>query len=167
MTGKFTLSKLQKDIGYQFIHPEILRHARTRRQYYQGKREGDSMEPIATLGDAVLDLIVIKRLYKRGERDEGRLSQDKEKEVMKMKTCALAKRLNYHEYIRWGNGEKQDKIWNSGIDTFDTCIEALIGAVFLDAQKSKLNGVKCAEEMLVRLHFFKVHTLSTVISLTS
>ena len=115
------------------------------------------MEPIATLGDAVLDLIVIKRFYKSGERDEGRLSQNKEQEVMKMKTFELAKRIHYHEYIRWGKGEKQGKIWTSGPDTFDTCIEALIGAVFLDAQKNKLNGVKCAEEMLVRLHFFKKH----------
>ena len=159
MTRKFTISKFQKDIiGYEFCHPEILRHARTRRQYYQNKQnkeKTDTMEPMATLGDAVLDLIVINRLYKDRERDEGRLSQEKEKEVKKRKTCALAKRLHYHEYIRWGKGEEQDKIWNSGVDTFDTCIEALIGAVFLDAQKSKLNGVKCAEEMLVRLHFFK------------
>jgi ribonuclease III len=157
MTGKFTIIKLQKAIGYQFSHPKILRHARTRRQYYQGKQEEDTMEPIATLGDAVLDLIVIKRLYLDGERDEGRLSKEKEKEIKKRKTCALAGRLNYNKYIRWGKGEKKDEIWISGVDTFDTCIEALIGAVFLDAQKRKLNGVKCAEEMLERLHFFDEH----------
>jgi ribonuclease-3 len=159
MAGKFTISKFQKDIiGYEFCHPEILRCARTRRQYYQRKRnkkKDDTMEPIATLGDAVLDLIVINRLYKNGERDEGRLSQEKEKEVKKKKTCALAKRLPYNEYIRWGKGEEQDKIWISGVDTFDTCIEALIGAVFLDAQKSKKNGLKYAEEMLERLDFFE------------
>jgi ribonuclease-3 len=157
MTGKFTISKLQKDIGYPFSHLEILRNARTRRQYFQGKREGDSMEPLATLGDAVLDLIVINRLYKDGERDEGQLSQGKEKEVKKKKTCALAKRLHYHEYVRWGKGEKQDKIWNNGVITFDTCIEALIGAVFLDAQKDKKNGLIYAEKMLVHLHFFEGH----------
>jgi hypothetical protein len=54
-----------------------------------------------------------------------------------------------------GKGEEQDKIWNTGVDTFDTCIEALLGANFLDAQKSNKNGLKCAEEMLERLHFFK------------
>jgi ribonuclease-3 len=107
MTGKFTISKHQKDIGYQFSHPEILRHARTRCQYYQGKRNkeiDDTMEPIATLGDAVLDLIVINRLYNGGERNEGRLSREKEKEVKKRKTCALAERLHYNKYIRWGKG---------------------------------------------------------------
>jgi len=156
MAGKFTVSKLQKDIiGYHFAHPEILRHARTRRQFYQGKEEKETLEPLATLGDAVLDLIVINRLYKAGERDEGRLSQDKEKEVKKMKTCAIAKRLDYNNYIRWGKGERKDKIWNIGVDNFDTCIEALIGAVFLDAQKSRKNGLKYAEKMLERLHFFE------------
>ena len=159
MAGKFTIGKLQKEIiHYQFSHPEILRHARTRRQYYQGKRskeKNDTMKPLATLGDAVLDLIVIKRLYKGGERDEGRLSQDKEKEVKKQKTFALAKSLHYEKYIRWGKGEKKAKTWNSGPATFDTCIEALIGAVFLDAQKSRKNGLKYAEKMLERLHFFE------------
>jgi ribonuclease III len=157
MNGKFTISKFQKDIiGYVFCHPEILRHARTRRQYYQGKRnkqEDDTMEPIATLGDAVLDLIIINRLYKGGERNEGQLSREKEKEVKKKKTCALAKRLHYEKYVRWGKGEKKDRIWVPNVDMFDTCIEALIGVVFLDAQKSNKNGLKCAEEMLVRLHF--------------
>jgi ribonuclease-3 len=154
MAGKFTVSKLQTEIiGYQFVHPEILRHARTRRQFYQGKKEKETMEPLATLGDAVLDLIVINKLYEAGGRDEGRLSKGKEKEIMKKKTCAIANRLLYNNYIRWGKGEKKDKIWNSGVDTFDTCIEALIGAVFLDAQKSRKNGLKYAEKMLERLHF--------------
>jgi ribonuclease-3 len=156
MAGKFTVRGLQKIIGYQFLHPEILRHARTRRQFYQGKQENKTMEPLATLGDAVLDLIVINRLYKVGERDEGRLSQDKEKEVKKQKTFDLTKSLHYEKYIRWGKGEKKVKTWNSGPATFDTCIEALIGAVFLDAQKSRKNGLNYAEKMLERLHFFEV-----------
>jgi len=113
------------------------------------------MKPLATLGDAVLDLIVINRLYKVGERNEGQLSQDKEKEVKKQKTCALAKRLHYENYVRWGKGEKKAKSWNSGPETFDTCIEALIGAVFLDAQRCRKNGLKYAEKMLERLHFFE------------
>jgi ribonuclease-3 len=158
MAGKFTVGNFQTIIGYQFCHPEILRHARTRRQYYQGKHrnsEADTMKPLATLGDAVLDLIVINRLYKVGERNEGQLSQDKEKEVKKQKTCALAKRLHYEHYVRWGKGEKKAKSWNSGPETFDTCIEALIGAVFLDAQRCRKNGLKYAEKMLERLHFFE------------
>ena len=156
MAGKFTVRGLQKIIGYQFLHPDILRHARTRRQFYQGKQENKTMKPLATLGDAVLDLIVINRLYKVGERDEGRLSQDKEKEVKKQKTFDLTKSLHYEKYIRWGKGEMKAKSWDSGPETFDTCIEALIGAVFLDAQKSRKNGLQYAEKMLKRLHFFEV-----------
>jgi ribonuclease-3 len=157
MAGKFTVSGLQKIIGYRFLHPEILRRARTRRQFYQGKQENKTMEPLATLGDAVLDVIVINRLYNVGKRNEGRLSQDKEMEIKKQKTFDLTKRLHYEKYIRWGKGEKKARSWNSGPETFDTCIEALIGAVFLDAQKSRKNGLNYAEKMLERLHFFE-HT---------
>jgi len=156
MAGKFTVSKLQTEIiGYQFVHPEILRHARTRRQFYQGKKEKETMEPLATLGDAVLDLIVINKLYEAGGRDEGRLSKGKEKEIMKKKTCAIANRLLYNNYIRWGKGERKGKIWLKKPKTFDTYIEALIGAVFFDAQISRKNGIKYAEKLLKRLHFFE------------
>lgn len=148
------MSNLQQIIGYTFKSPKILLQARTRRQYYQGKKskeENNTMEPLATLGDAVLDLIVINKLYKKGERDEGRLSQEKEKDVKKIRTFTLAKNLHYEKFVRWGNGEQKDEIWKTGPDTFDTCIEALIGAVFLDAQKKNLNGIIEAENVLKRL----------------
>lgn len=148
---------MQKNIGYNFERPGLLRRARTRRQYYQGKtcrEEKNTMEPLATLGDAVLDLVVINYHYKKGERDEGCLSQTKEADVKKSKTSAIAIKLGYEKFVRWGKGEEKDEIWNSGIDTFDTCIEALIGAVFLDSQKNNQNGIFEVEKMLKRLSFF-------------
>jgi ribonuclease III len=156
LTDKFSVRNLQQIIGYKFNSPKILLQARTRRQYYQGKKskeEKNTMEPLATLGDAVLDLIVINNLYQKNERDEGRLSQEKENDVKKTRAFTLAKNLHYEKFVRWGKGEKKDKIWNSGPDTFDTCIEALIGAVFLDAQKKNLNGIIEAENMLNHLSF--------------
>ncbi len=113
------------------------------------------MEPLATLGDAVLDLIVINKLYKGGERDVGRLSHEKENDVKKNKNFTIAKNLKYEKYVRWGKGEKKGEIWNSGFETFDTCIEALIGAIFLDAQKNNRNGIIEVENVLKHLSFFK------------
>jgi ribonuclease-3 len=113
------------------------------------------MEPLATLGDAVLDLVVIQRLYQKGKRKEGGLSQDKVKEIKKERTCAIARRLHYQKYVRWGKGEQKDEIWNKGAETFDTCIEALIGAVYLDAQMNRRNGIKYSEKVLERWDFFR------------
>ena len=158
MTEKFTIKRLQKLIGYPFSQPKILRHARTRRQFFQRKKskeESDTMEPLATLGDAVLDLIVIRRLYEDGIRDEGVLSAQKVHDVRKQKTRELAKRIHYEKYVRWGKGEKNDKIWIKSPEPFDTCIEALIGAVFLDAHESGKNGLKYAEKMLEKMQFFE------------
>ena len=156
LTEKFSVRNLQQIINYQFKSPKILLQARTRRQFYQGKKskeEKNTMEPLATLGDAVLDLIVINNLYQKNERDEGRLSREKEKDVKKTRTFTLATNLHYEKFVRWGKGEKKDKIWETGPDTFDTCIEALIGAVFLDAQKNNLNGIIEAKNVLDHLSF--------------
>ena len=154
LTQKFSVRKLQQIIGYKFKSPKILLQARTRRQYYQGKKskeEKNTMEPLATLGDAVLDLIVINNLYQKNERDEGRLSQEKEKDVKKTRTFMLATNLHYEKFVRWGKGEQKDEIWKSGMDTFDTCIESLVGGIFLDAQKRNLNGISEVEKVLKHL----------------
>ncbi len=116
----------------------------------------DNMDSLATFGDAVLDLIMIHVQYRHGVRDIGVLTDNKIKNIRKSKTRAVAKKHSYEKYIRWGQGEYIGKIWETGDDTFDTCIEALIGAVYLDVFHNKkdlitLNADTCVCSVLKKL----------------
>jgi len=161
MTDEDSLKNLEKLTGHPFDKKRFLEIARIRRSYLnEHPSEGDlSMEPLATLGDAVLRIVVTYRLWKDAVRDrekltEGYLSQRRDALVKKENTCAFAKKNSLEDLILWGDGERKDKIWDKGTSTYDMVTEALIGAVFLDAQETSGNGLKVVEDMLVNLKFF-------------
>jgi ribonuclease-3 len=157
MTPIATAEELQKFIGYPFKDPEILEEARTRKAYRNENpsRTKECMDPLATLGDAILDAIVIFNLYEEGERRKGKLTENKIHNTKRKRTRAFAEKNDLGKYIQWGKGEGQDEIWNKGDTALDTVTEALIGAIFLDAQKSGENGLETVQKFLEAKNFFE------------
>ena len=147
---------LQVFIKYYFADQEILEKALTRRAYLSDLQVSldENMDPLATLGDAVLDVVVIHRLYDLGEREKGKLTEFKNAQIKRKKIQAFAEENNLQDYVEWGKGEDQDEVWTKGTKALDTVTEALIGAVYLDAQMRGCNGVIVVKEMLERLNFF-------------
>jgi len=144
----------EQHIGYTFHSPKILKEARTRRAFNNENPEAEFMDALATLGDAILDAVVISRLYEKGVREKGKLTQKKVLAVKREKTRKFAKDHNLGRYIHWGKGEEKDKTCKDSPRALDTVTEALIGAVYLDAEKNKKNGMTAVRDMLERLDFF-------------
>jgi len=147
---------LQVLIKYYFANQEILEKALTRRAYLSDSQLplDENMDPLATLGDAVLDVIVIQRIYERGENKKGKITESKISQTRGEKTQAFAKKHELKEYVQWGKGEDKIEVSTKGAKALDTLTEALIGAVYLDAQKRGCNGTIVVKEMLERLGFF-------------
>jgi ribonuclease-3 len=147
---------LQKQIGYTFRDETLLEDALLRQSYINDNHiaRKDCMDPLATVGDAVLGALVVSRLYEMGERDKGTLTTDKIRGVNRDKTRAFAEKFQLQQYIRWGKGEEKNQIWLQGTQAFDTAFEALVGAVFLDAQRSGGNALVAVEQWLDSLKFF-------------
>ncbi|MGB8219701.1 MAG: ribonuclease III domain-containing protein [Methanoregula sp.] len=148
---------LQKEIGYTFSDETLLEDALTRQSYINDNHRDrkDCMDPLATVGDAVLGALVVYRLYEKGSRDKGTLTADKISGVNRDKTRAFAEKFRLQQYIRWGKGEEKNKIWLQGNQAFDTAFEALIGAIFLDAKRNGSDGLVAVDQVLDRMHFFE------------
>ena len=157
MTKIASAQDLENHIGYTFHDSKILEEARTRRSFTNEKpaETEEFMDPLATLGDAILDAIVIFKLYEDGERDPGKLTENKIHNVKRKKTRAFAEKNDLGKYIRWGKGEGRDEIWNKGDRALDAVTEALIGAIYLDAQRNEMNGMAIVLEILEKKNFFK------------
>jgi len=52
----------------------------------------------------------------------------------------LAQDLDLEEYVRWGKGEAAQAVWTSG-RVLAECLEALVGAVYLDGGMEAAAGV--------------------------
>lgn len=149
ISGEFNLEMFQKKIGYFFSDEKILIRALTRHAYAKEKGlfDYDYMDAYATLGDAIIDIVVIARLIENGEHDKGIISTKKSDLVNMTRLRNLAESLGLQNYVIWGKGEKQQHIWTSG-RVLAECIEAISGAIFLDG------GLAAVNEFLTRSGFF-------------
>ncbi len=124
---------LYAKIGYTFANEELLLHALTRTAYARENElsMSETMDSLAVLGDAVLDLIVIRKLIEEGEFDKGEITRKKIDLVNMTVVRRLAEDIGLPEYMRWGKGELRMQIWTSGRVSAE-CFEALMGAAYLD-----------------------------------
>lgn len=112
------------------------------------------MSPLATLGDAVLNAVIVHRLYEKGERDSGKLTDGKNEKGRRAKTRDFAAQHQLPQYIQWGKGEIKDEVDKNSEKALDTVTEALIGAIYLDAQKQGMNGIAVVQDILEKKKFF-------------
>ena len=156
MTKSESAQKLENFIGYHFEDPVILEDALTRKAFRNENPSLNSgcMDSLATLGDSVLGAVVVYRLYENGKQKKGELTKRKISNIRRERTRAFADRNELSRFVHWGNGELKQNSQAEGDKALDTVTEALIGAVFLDAQKRGWNGMDVVEKMLERMNFF-------------
>ncbi len=157
------LEKLQNLIGYPFTDISILEEALKRRAFLNENPDSSDggMDPLATLGDAVLGLAIIQHFYEAEERDKGKITEIKSTHVKRENTRKFAEKHHLREYILWGKGEEKDKIYDKGDKALDTVTEALLGAIYLDAQKNGKNGMIIVKEVLMKMGFFDLVLMTT------
>ena len=124
---------LEERIGYTFSDPSLLARALTRLAYgnEQGMPAGMHMDALATLGDAVISLVVLDRLIREGASDKGEISLIRADSVNMTRLRTRAEEIGLEAYVAWGKGERTQHVWTSG-RVLAECFEAVIGAVYLD-----------------------------------
>lgn len=124
---KEKLSKFQEFINYEFRKEELLEHALTTPQL-GNIIEKPSYEFLETLGDSVIKIIFILKLYRMGIKDSGEITKIKASLESDEALIKVAKQINLEEFIF--KTEKQ-RIKDTRIlaDVF----EAICGAIFLDS----------------------------------
>ena len=159
--------ELETLLGHRFAQPELLRRALTHRSlaYEQRLAGADTVEatsgsPAANvidtsdpssdneqlefLGDAVVGLLVAEELCRRyPELNEGSLTRLRAELVSRRQLGSVAARLNLGEYMFLGRGEERSGGRHKNA-LLANCIEAVIGALYLDA------GIEAARAFVVR-----------------
>ncbi|MCL2030757.1 MAG: ribonuclease III [Oscillospiraceae bacterium] len=143
------MNELETALGYRFKDPSLLETALTHTSYANECRQelreqgvpGDNQR-LEFLGDAVLEMVVSRELYKRHPRkNEGELTRARAALVCEASLAAAAEKLRLREYIRVGRGEIRAAIRPS---TLADALEALLAALYLDG------GMKAAQLAISR-----------------
>ena len=134
-------STIARLIGHEFRNASLLTQALTHRSF--GSSNNERLE---FLGDGVLNFIVAHQLYLRYPKlAEGDLSRLRAHLVKEPTLSELARGLNLGEALKLGEGELKSGGWRRSSVLADA-LEAIIGAVFVDA------GFAAAEGVVVRLY---------------
>lgn len=137
MNNHFGLERL---IGHDFSNKALLTQALTHRSF--GSTNNERLE---FLGDGVLNFIVASQLYlKFPKLDEGDLSRLRAHLVKEPTLGEIAVTLNIGDALKLGEGELKSGGWRRPSVLADA-LEAMIGAVFLDA------GFAAAEAVVIKL----------------
>jgi len=126
---------LIKKLGHRFNRPEFLEEAFRHSSYVNelGDSGLDDNERMEFLGDAVLDLAISHILMELFEdAKEGDLSKFRATVVNEKGLCQVAKDLELGDYVLLGRGEELTK-GREKPSILANCMEALLGALYLDA----------------------------------
>lgn len=137
--------ELEKNLGFRFKNPNLLREALTHRSYLNEfksaswRKQIQSNERLEFLGDAVLSFIVSDWLFKKFPMfTEGKLTNLRSNLVKTTSLTQIAQKLKVGEYLLLSKGEKETQGQKNPTLLANT-LEAIIGALFLD------QGLKATE----------------------
>ncbi len=136
MTASLKFIRLQKQLGYQFVQPQLCQQALTHRSV----NAQSNYERLEFMGDALLGVIIACYLYERfPSEDEGRLTRLRSSLVRQDSLALVAKDLKLGEHLILGSGEMKSGGHRRESILADA-VEALIGAIYLDS--ADLNVVR-------------------------
>ena len=148
---KINSINLEKKLKIKLTDPDILTKSLTHKSY----DSKNNNEKIEFLGDRVLGLIIAKRLLEiYPEEREGILDKKFASLVNKRKCLEIAKKIELEKYILIFNPKNKKIVIEDKI--IADCLEALIGAIYLD------KGLSFTEKFVLNL--WSEHIKASVIT---
>ncbi|NUM25860.1 MAG: ribonuclease III [Candidatus Buchananbacteria bacterium] len=129
------LSRLEKDLKIKFHNLDLFTQAFVHRSYINENPNfhlGHN-ERLEFLGDAVLELAITEHLYQNYPNPEGELTNWRASLVNSQMLSKLAQQLNLEKYLYLSKGEAKDTNSKARNYILANCVEALIGAIYLDS----------------------------------
>lgn len=137
---KDKIKEFSKKINIEFNNINFLKQAFVHKSYLNENHsfELGHNERFEFLGDAVLELVSTVYLYKHfPEKPEGELTNIRASLVNSDSLTDEAVRLNLEAYLFLSHGESKDKNSKARKYILANCVEAIIGAIYLDSGYEK------------------------------
>ena len=149
------ISEFYERIGHSFQNEDYLIHALTRTAF---ARENNvpleyTMDYLAVLGDAVIEILVIEDVISAGVTEKGEITRQKVDRVNMSALRRIGESLELPDLVLWGKGEIAMHIWTSG-RVLAECFEALMGAVYMDG------GMDAARTVFVKVGMKKEESVA-------
>lgn len=152
-TDAGAFADLEQSLGWTFSRPELLRCALTLGSWVnENRRQGwEDNACLEFFGDAVLDLVCAQALWVRFPKaDEGALTRLRATLVSETGLCDVARGIHLGRFLFLGKGDEERGARDRPA-TLSDALEAVLGAVFLDAQEAGSDPAEVCTEVFQTL----------------
>ncbi len=133
-----TLSRLEKQLGYQFKSTELLRQALSHRSVDHAHNER-----LEFLGDSILGFIIADEIYQRfPDASEGEMTYLRSNLVKGKTLAVLAQKLSLGEFLILGSAEMKTGVQRRESVLADA-FEAILGGIYIES------GIGTCRERLI------------------
>lgn len=160
--GSHGLGDLIAALGHAFARPQLLRVALTVGSWANENRSAGwpSNACLEFFGDAVLDLVAADALWTTfPQLDEGSLTRLRASLVSERSLARVARSVELGRYLFVGRGDEQRGARDRD-GTLADALEAVLGAVFLDARADGRDASACAAAVFRKLFGERLDTLA-------
>ena len=134
---KKNIKELEEILNYNFKDLNLLKLSLIHKSY----DNENNNEKLEFLGDRVLGLVISDKLIKIYPKEKEGIIDKKFANLVNKRTCSkIAKKINIIKFMFLGASHKN--IQRSADKIMSDCLEALIGAIYLDG------GLKCVEKFI-------------------
>ena len=131
-----SLAELENSISYKFKNKKLLDEAIT----HKSVNSDFNNERLEFLGDSVISLVVSEALhFEESSLDEGKLSIYRSRIVSRSSLSKAGLKIKLDKYLHAGSALKNNQNLTETI--IGNCLEALIGAIFLDSDFLKAKEI--------------------------
>ena len=143
---RFDISVLEEALGYTFKNKALLQEALTHSSYSNEVKAKKQIcrcnERLEFMGDAVLSAVVSEYLFEKfPDMPEGELSTMRAALVQSQALASYSRSLGVGDFLYLGHGEEKNDGRNRQ-STLENVFEAIIAAIYLDAQEQGFFEVK-------------------------
>jgi len=151
------LQELEDKVGITFLNKSLLNQSLTHSSYaHESRNKLPDNERLELLGDAVIKLVISEYLYNKFPTyQEGDLTKIRAVAISDDILAVVSKKIKLGMYILLGSNERR----TGGMDrksNLANALEALIGAIYLDA------GLGKARDVLLELLISEIDKISEV-----
>ena len=134
-------SDLENLLSYNFKNKNLLLEALTHPSMSFNQKKIFNYERLEFLGDSVLSTAISEYIFNKFKTaNEGTLSKKRSILVSKDTLSKIAKKINLGKYIILTKGEENGG-GRDNINNLENCMEAIIGAIFLDSSFIEIKKV--------------------------
>jgi len=121
-------------LEHKFKQSKLLERALVTKNYadQKGLPADFHNEVFEKIGDALISFLAVEQAFNEHKKLSADIHDYRKEYVGNKLLSNIAEKMDLYELVKWSEGQKGQSQWQKSEELYADCIEAIIGAIYLD-----------------------------------